>query len=218
MPTLLAKDLLNHYDTVFSEATLKSHAESEKRRQARPLIATNYPLAMSSSLVGTPTTPTSTNNATNNNNDASSPPAASPTKQRRGLMSFMRNNNNSNETSATNNTDSNRWMGVFQRNNSVSSSSASTNSSSEQQRTSFSRPTPPIPTTATAITKGSPPSSPKIRTNIAINKEGSSSTPSPAITKVEKDKTEATTKQVVFDATEASHNDDGELDPFFDDD
>ncbi|KAG2219776.1 hypothetical protein INT45_008867 [Circinella minor] len=217
MPTLFAKDLLNHYDTVFSESTLKSHAESEKRRQARPLIATNYPLTMSSSLVGIPT---STSNATNNN-DASSPPAPSPTKPRRGIMSFMRgnNNSNSNETSAMNNTDTNRWMGVFQRNNSVSSSSASTNSSSEQQRASFSRPTPPIPTTVTAITQGSPPSSPTMRNNTGINKEDSSSTPSSTISKVEDNKSEgATTKQIVFDATEESHNDNGELDPFFDDD
>ncbi|KAI7849131.1 hypothetical protein BDC45DRAFT_521630 [Circinella umbellata] len=217
MPTLFAEDLLNHYDSVFSESSLKSHAENEKRRQARPLIATNYPLAMSSSLVGTPT---STSNATNND-DASSPPAPSPTKQRRGIMSFMRSNNNSNsnETSAMNNTDTNRWMGVFQRNNSVSSSSASTNSSSEQQRTSFSRPTPPIPTAATAITQGSPPSSPTMRNNTGISKEDSSSTPSSTISKVEENTSEgATIKQIVFDATEESHNDNGELDPFFDDD
>lgn len=58
------RDLIKHYDTFFNEATLKSHAESEKRRQARPLRAES------------------------NLGDATKQP-----QQRRSLMSFMRSNN-----------------------------------------------------------------------------------------------------------------------------
>ncbi|KAI8144984.1 Rho GTPase activation protein, partial [Fennellomyces sp. T-0311] len=154
LPIQFVQDLVNHYDTLFSEATLKSHAESEKRRQARPLVATNYPLP-------------STNNEANTTSD--------------------------------------KWMGVFQRNNSMSS--ASTSSSSEP-RSSFTRPTPPIP--ITAITQGSPPSSPKElpKKELPAEKEVEK--------EKEKEKEPTVTKEVVFDIE--AHNDDGELDPFFDDD
>ncbi|KAF7726518.1 hypothetical protein EC973_008649 [Apophysomyces ossiformis] len=47
VPIRLAHDLITHFKNIFSESTFKAHAESEKRRQARPLIATkaDYPLA-----------------------------------------------------------------------------------------------------------------------------------------------------------------------------
>ncbi|ORY99354.1 hypothetical protein BCR43DRAFT_455892 [Syncephalastrum racemosum] len=41
IPERFARDLLIHTDTLFSEGVLKSHAESEKRRQAKPLVAQN---------------------------------------------------------------------------------------------------------------------------------------------------------------------------------
>ncbi|KAI9254436.1 hypothetical protein BDA99DRAFT_157514 [Phascolomyces articulosus] len=219
MPLLFVKDVLNHFDTIFSESTLKSHAESEKRRQARPLIATNYPLSVGTGVnnnnnnnnIATPTTPT------NNNNDTTPLLAPSPTKQRRGIMSFMRSSS-MNETTPSPTSNNDKWMGVFQRNNSISSTS--TKSSSEQQRTSFTRPTPPISTTA--ITQGSPPSSPTMNAtrNNSVKETPSSSPPSPPAKIVADGKTSSpeVTKHVVFDATEESHNDDGELDPFFDDD
>lgn len=64
VPMYFGRDLIKHYDTFFNEATLKSHAESEKRRQARPLRAES------------------------NLADATRQP-----QQRRSLMSFMRSNN-----------------------------------------------------------------------------------------------------------------------------
>ncbi|KAI9494300.1 hypothetical protein BDB00DRAFT_928401 [Zychaea mexicana] len=228
MPTQFARDLLRHHDVVFSEATLKSHTESEKRRQARPLIATHYSLPATR---GT-TTVTTTGTANHDHKAIASDPAAasaSPTKQRRGIMSFMRsnnnNNNNNNNNESNNNSNTDKWMGVFQRNNSVSSSSSSTHSSSEQQRSSFTRPTPLIPTTA--ITQGSPPTSPTTTTttttsSVTTRNIKESPRPSSVATTATVEEQPATanvtTKQIVFDATEESHNDDGELDPFFDDD
>lgn len=41
MPERFARDLLIHTDTLFSDSVRKSHAESEKRRQAKPLVAQN---------------------------------------------------------------------------------------------------------------------------------------------------------------------------------
>ncbi|KAL0139254.1 hypothetical protein V8B55DRAFT_1449292 [Mucor lusitanicus] len=38
-PVKFAQELINHYDNIFSESTLKLHAESEKRRLAKPIIA-----------------------------------------------------------------------------------------------------------------------------------------------------------------------------------
>lgn len=62
------RDLIKHYDTFFNEATLKSHAESEKRRQARPLRAES-------------------------NLTDSTRQQQPQQQQRRSLMSFMRSNN-----------------------------------------------------------------------------------------------------------------------------
>ncbi|KAL7333168.1 Rho-GTPase-activating protein 8 [Mucor circinelloides] len=38
-PVKFAQELINHFDSIFSESTLKLHAESEKRRLAKPIIA-----------------------------------------------------------------------------------------------------------------------------------------------------------------------------------
>lgn len=38
-PVKFAQELINHYDNIFSESTLKLHAESEKRRLAKPIVA-----------------------------------------------------------------------------------------------------------------------------------------------------------------------------------
>ncbi|KAK4515828.1 uncharacterized protein ATC70_010785 [Mucor velutinosus] len=38
-PVKFAQELISHYDNIFSESTLKLHAESEKRRLAKPIIA-----------------------------------------------------------------------------------------------------------------------------------------------------------------------------------
>ena len=67
VPMYFGRDLIKHYDTFFNEATMKSHAESEKRRQARPLRAES--------------------------NLADATTKHQQPQQRRSLMSFMRSNN-----------------------------------------------------------------------------------------------------------------------------
>ncbi|KAI8337252.1 hypothetical protein BC941DRAFT_470989 [Chlamydoabsidia padenii] len=63
IPTQLTYDMIKHYNDIFSDTTLKAHADSEKRRQARPLIV----------------------------NEATDYATSDPTgKKRGGLMSFMR--------------------------------------------------------------------------------------------------------------------------------
>lgn len=39
MPIKLVQEIISHYNDIFSEATLKLHAENEKRRLARPIVA-----------------------------------------------------------------------------------------------------------------------------------------------------------------------------------
>ncbi|KAI7882215.1 hypothetical protein K492DRAFT_206369 [Lichtheimia hyalospora FSU 10163] len=67
VPMYFGRDLIKHYDTFFNEATMKSHAESEKRRQARPLRAES--------------------------NLADATIKHQQPQQRRSLMTFMRSNN-----------------------------------------------------------------------------------------------------------------------------
>ncbi|CAO3611018.1 unnamed protein product [Cunninghamella echinulata] len=66
VPASLTYDLIKHYDDVFNENTLQAHAESEKRRQAKPIVVAD--------------------------NTESSTANSSLNKKRGGIMSFMRNN------------------------------------------------------------------------------------------------------------------------------
>lgn len=73
VPAHLTYDLIKHYNDIFSDTTLQAHTDSEKRRQARPLVvaqASNYATSSAS-----PST-TSTD--------------SSATKKLGGIMSFMR--------------------------------------------------------------------------------------------------------------------------------
>ncbi|KAI8391155.1 uncharacterized protein BYT42DRAFT_610408 [Radiomyces spectabilis] len=87
VPVRLALDLIKHQKEIFSENTLKSHAESEKRRQARPLVASKSDFSLADQ----------------------GGKATSPTKKR-GLMSFMRPNMEDTAKWGVNS-----MMGVFQR-------------------------------------------------------------------------------------------------------
>lgn len=90
VPVKFVHELIKHTKDIFSESTIKLHAESEKRRHARPIIA-----------------PQSNHDETKSNNN----------KRGTNLMSFMRPAINTEEL---NKWTMNSVMGVFQRNNNSS--------------------------------------------------------------------------------------------------
>ncbi|KAG0166219.1 hypothetical protein DFQ28_007612 [Apophysomyces sp. BC1034] len=175
IPARLAQDLITHFADIFSESTLQSHAESEKRRQARPLVATksDYPLA------------------------AGSP---SPTKKR-GFMSLVRPS-----VEETTKWGVNSMMGVFQR----------TASSPVSDTRTFTTATP-MHFGGSAITHGSPPSSPK-----SNHAEIAPTTEAEVMFDVAEhiNRNSKDDDDVRLKATDELENTqhDGELDPFFDDD
>ncbi|CAO3594890.1 unnamed protein product [Absidia cylindrospora] len=98
IPLYLTKDLIKHYDTTFSAATIQAQADSEKRRQARPLVVNDD---------SAPVSPTTID------------PAPSNSKRRSGIMSFMRSGNSNMEDS--------KWsLGVFRSNSQYQQTSGDT--------------------------------------------------------------------------------------------
>lgn len=137
VPVKFVHELMKYTKEIFSESTLKLHAESEKRRHARPIVA--------------PTT-TTQGETTSSNGTATS----KSNKRASSLMSFMRPTINTAE-------ELNKWtvnsmMGVFQRNTSQSP----TSSEQQQAHTPTTR-SVPLSFGSTIITQqDSPPSSPAI--------------------------------------------------------
>ncbi|KAI8882886.1 hypothetical protein K501DRAFT_323748 [Backusella circina FSU 941] len=133
VPFKFLKDLIKHENGIFSETTLKLHSESEKRRQAKPIVVTKDDIH----------TIAETNSSDNTDS------VGNRTAKRAGsLMSFMRPSVME---------DTAKWgmssvMGVFQRNNNGSVSPEATISTGRPISLSFGSP----------ITQNeSPPSSPR---------------------------------------------------------
>jgi hypothetical protein len=132
VPFKFLKDLIKYYDGIFSESTLKLHSESEKRRHAKPIIASKDDI----------------NTISETNSGASDDSGNRAAKRAGSLMSFMRPSVME---------DTAKWgmssvMGVFQRNNNGPVSPEATVSTGRPISLSFGSP----------ITQNeSPPSSPK---------------------------------------------------------
>ncbi|CAO3594914.1 unnamed protein product [Absidia cylindrospora] len=100
VPAHLTYDLITHFNDIFSDTTLQAHAESEKRRQARPLVVTQAASYATSS--DSPITITD----------------SPTTKKRGGIMSFMRSGGIVDEP---------KWsLGVFRGNESSNQQATST--------------------------------------------------------------------------------------------